>query len=87
MANSLEDNWREDVLFELEQVLQVYDFYQGQIAACDEKLKAYMEALPSREGMDGAEEVPGRCWKPGRRRKNQPNFDLRTELKRALGVM
>jgi transposase len=36
IAQSLKGNWREDVLFELEQVLQGYDFYQAQIAACDE---------------------------------------------------
>src|SRR5215472_8408942 len=35
IAHSLEGNWREDVLFELQQVVDASDFHQKQIAACD----------------------------------------------------
>ena len=35
IAHSLERNWREDILFELQQVVEAYDFHQKQIAACD----------------------------------------------------
>src|SRR6202167_1130312 len=56
IAHSLEGNWREDVLFELQQVVDAYDFHQKQIAACDVQLQRYMSALPVRHG-------PG-AWEP-----------------------
>jgi hypothetical protein len=46
VAHSLEGNWREDVLFELGQVVEGYDFYQKQMAACDQQLQKYLAALP-----------------------------------------
>jgi transposase len=46
VAHSLEGNWREDVLFELDQVVEGYDFYQRQIAACDQQLQKYLAVLP-----------------------------------------
>jgi transposase len=39
MVRSLEGNWREDVLFQLRQVVECYDFYQQQLAACDRQLQ------------------------------------------------
>ena len=48
MPRSLEGHWREDVLFELRQVVEGYDFYQKQIAACDQELQKYLAVLPER---------------------------------------
>src|ERR1039457_4527654 len=48
VARSLEGNWRDDVLFELQQVVECYDFYQQRIAACDQQLQGYLAALPDR---------------------------------------
>ena len=48
IARSLEGNWREDVLFELKQAVDAYDFVQKQMAECDKRLEKYMAALPSR---------------------------------------
>jgi len=95
IAHSLQGNWREDVLFELRQVLEAHDFYQKQIAGCDQELVKYTAAIASREMPEktdlpkGASELP--CSKPVRRRskrprKNQPGFDLATELRRTMGV-
>jgi len=39
IAHSLEGNWRADVLFELQQVVEAYDFYQTQMAVCDQRLQ------------------------------------------------
>jgi len=39
---SLEGNWQSDVLFELEQALETYDFHQKQLAACDAQLQRYI---------------------------------------------
>jgi transposase len=92
IARSLEGNWREDVLFELAQVLDGYDFQQRQIAGCDEQLKRYMGKQATREveeAVDGGEkpEKEGKKKKGQRKaRKNQPAFDLASELKRVMGV-
>jgi hypothetical protein len=46
VANSLQGNWREDVLFERKQVVEGNDFYRKQIGACDEQLQKYQAELP-----------------------------------------
>src|ERR1700683_1466037 len=38
IAHSLEGNWREDVLFELQQVVGAYGFHPKRLAACDVQL-------------------------------------------------
>jgi transposase len=95
VARCLEGHWREEGLFELEQVVQCYDFYQGRIAACDQQLKGYMAALPDRavtseptvaevpEGPRGPRKVKQRRAKHSR---NQPtSFTLRLSCAVALG--
>jgi transposase len=93
VAHSLEGHWREDVLFELEQVLDCYDFYQKQIGECDKKLQKYLEALPDRTLQIPVDAKAEEAWQKSRKkqrqntkRKNQPKFELRTELERILGV-
>jgi hypothetical protein len=51
ILHSLQGNWKEDVLFELQQAVEAYDFYRKQMAACDTQLKSYMAALPTREAL------------------------------------
>ena len=51
ILHSLQGNWKEDVLFELQQAVEAYDFYQMQLAACDTQLKSYMAALPTPEAL------------------------------------
>jgi transposase len=82
IAASLEGNWREDVLFELRQVMEGYDFYQRQIRGCDKELEKRMAAVPARQQGDPANKLV-RKMKP---RGNQPGFDLAGELRRTLGV-
>ena len=86
IARSLEGNWRQEVVFELSQVVEAYDFFRKKMDECDSQLKTYMAALPTRElaCAGTAEIVP--ASRKGTRRKNDPGFDLRTELRRALGV-
>ena len=61
IARSLEGNWREDVLFELKQAVEAYDFGQKQMGECDRELEKYMAALPSRNlpGSDAEETDDG----------------------------
>jgi transposase len=94
IAHSLQGNWREDVLFELRQVVEAYDFYQKQLADCDQELAKYMAAVASRETPEGQDLPKGTSAlpssKPVRRskaqRKNKPGFDLAADLQRTMGV-
>jgi transposase len=96
IANSLQGNWKEDVLFELRQVLEAYDFYQKQIADCDQELKKYTAAVATREITEeqdlpkDASPLPpskkARRSKSRNNRKKKPSFDLAPELQRTMGV-
>ena len=91
IAYSLQGNWREDVLFELRQVLEGYDFLGRQMARCDEELQKYMAALPSREVSPTSTPAVeagavGKRARPKRKSKNAPSFDLAAELRRTTGV-
>jgi transposase len=97
IAHSLEGTWREAQLFELEQVVEHYDFLGKKIAELDERLQQRMQAMPTREPVVSAEATtkasegptaePG--WRKAKRKKpskNAPKFDLGKELERVLGV-
>jgi transposase len=100
IARSLEGTWREDMLFELQQVVDRYDFCQPQIRQCDQRWQTLLAAISSRpavshavgdqredgkrDSQDGKGKKEGRTQTP---RKNQPaGFDQQAELKRICGV-
>jgi len=91
VARSLEGNWREDMLFELRQAVDAYDFIQKQIEECDQRLQKLLAELPTRE-REAAEVEQEAAGKPARKkrfsrkRKNAPRFDLQAELERVCGV-
>jgi len=94
IVQCLQGNWREDVLFELRQVLDAYDFYQKQMADCGRELEKYMATVTSRD-IPEKQDLPegGRAlpMKKSRRRskspkKNYPDFNLPAELQRTMGV-
>lgn len=95
IAHSLQGNWREDLLFELKQVVAAYDFQQQQITACDQQLEEYIKAQAPRTQVSASvtamleaqpEQRRARRAKAAKPRANQPKFDLEGELKRVLGV-
>lgn len=92
VARSLEGNWRADVLFELQQAVDSYDFAHRQMQECDEKLKSYLDSLPARtlEIPASSEAVPEssaqKRKKARKPRDNEPRMDLKLELKRICGV-
>jgi hypothetical protein len=93
IVHSLEGNWKEDMLFALEQAVSAYDFCQQQIADCDQRLERYLAALPGRQvsaepaGLNPARRLPPRPRKPRKKPVgNQPAFDLAREQERILGV-
>ena len=80
VARALEGTYREEHLFALSQALEAYDFFQQQLMACDQALECHLEKLPSAPNPTSV--TPSRQ----KRRKNQPHFDLRSELTRITGV-
>ena len=81
IAEALEGTWREEHLFSLRQAFELFEIYQEKIAACDAAIEAHMGGMDDRAG--GATLKP---TKRGKRRKNQPHFDLRGSLHRITGV-
>lgn len=96
IARSLEGNWRADMLFELKQAVNAYDFIEHQIAECDQRLQTLLAALPQREAKEAeiraAAATESLTLKRKQRRKTPrpdghvPQFNLSAELKRICGV-
>jgi hypothetical protein len=94
IVQSLQGNWKEDILFELQQAVEAYDFYQRQMENCDQQLQRYMAALSTRTTVPAPastlpstnNEKKGRTRQPRKAKGNQPAFGLGTELQRILGV-
>ena len=85
IAQSLEGNWQEDLLFVLKQEQDGYEFCQKQMAECDLRLEEY---LKGREDRSGGANLPEEKRKERRRKKrgNAPRFDLREALFRMSGT-
>ncbi|MEH2084299.1 MAG: IS110 family transposase [Nostoc sp.] len=85
IAASLTGDYRLELVFILEQELQLYEFYQTQIQKCDIQIE---QCLTSFTDKVDVEKKP--LAKPKRRGKKQPGnapqFDLRTHLYRISGV-
>ena len=48
IARSLEGNWREELLFVLEQSLELYDLYVRKIAVCDQRIERHLKTMTSK---------------------------------------
>ena len=88
VARSLEGNWREDVLFELQQAVDSYQFAHRQMQECDRKLESYLASLPTRIPEAASQPAPAakKVRKAKKPRGNAPALDLKSELKRICGV-
>jgi transposase len=94
IAHCLAGHWQADLLFELQQVVDAYDFHRQQLLTIDKQLEEYMATLPSREPVEKAQPDPNQLTakqrkklKPSRKSKdNRPAFDLGAELTRLMGV-
>ena len=85
ICKSLQGDWREEHLFTLRQARDCYQHYQELIAACDQEIAKRLAAFESRVD-PVATPIPARTSHEARPRRNQPQFDLRGELYRILGV-
>ena len=45
IAKSLEGNWRPELLFVLQQEVEMYDTYQQRIAECDQQLQKHLASF------------------------------------------
>jgi len=85
IAQSLEGNWQEDLLFVLKQEHEGYEFCHKQMAECDRQLQQYLQQREDRS--HGAplpeEKRKGRLQK---KRANKPQFNLREGLFRMTGT-
>ena len=90
IIHSLRGDWKEDVLFELQQAVAAYDFHRQQIAQCDQQLEKYLAALPSRKATVNNPQGSSISVRTSERKRkpkgNQPAFNLAAELERILGV-
>ncbi|WP_317110614.1 IS110 family transposase [Chroococcidiopsis sp. SAG 2025] len=85
IAAALTGDYRPEMVFILQQELQLYDFFQIQISACDAQIEQCLASFGSKVDVNASP-----LAKPKRRGKKQPGnapqFDLRSELYRMSGV-
>jgi transposase len=84
VAKSLEGNWRPELLFILQQEVEMYDAYQQRIAECDQQLQKHLASFVSTLTPQPTEAEPKR--KKTKPAKNAPRFELHSELRRITGV-
>jgi transposase len=82
IASALYGNWRKEHLFALKQALQMYEFYQRQLRACDQEIEACLRGLADKSGGAALPPSPRRL----RPRGHDPRFGARGLLFRMAGV-
>lgn len=85
-VDALSGHYSESNLFVLKQVIKQYDAFQKQIQECDEQVEENLKRFPSKTDVAKLGRHPKRSSKGLKRRKNEPYFDLRSELFRITGV-
>jgi transposase len=83
VAKSLEGTWRSELLFVLQQEVEMYDTYQRRIAECDQQLQKHLANFADACSARAPKEKP-KTKKAAA--KNAPRFDLSSELHRITGV-
>jgi transposase len=89
IAKSLEGTWLPEQLAILKRQLADWEHIQQQMAACDVDLQAMMKKMPTAEAEAPPRPTAATTVSRKRKRKpskNEPSFDLTTELKRVAGV-
>lgn len=84
VAKSLEGNWRPELLFVLQQEVEMYDTYQLRISECDQQLQKHLASFSDVVPCASPDAVLKR--KRTKPAKNAPRFELRSELQRITGV-
>jgi transposase len=82
IARALYGNWREEHLFALKQAVELYDFYQKEIAACNRAITKVVKAF---EDKSAGQSMPPKARRL-RRGDNRPPEGVREALFRMAGV-
>jgi transposase len=83
IERALTGHYRAEHLFALKQALELYDVYQGKIAACDQEIEKKLSEFATSEA-GAPSEIPDKAVKATS--KNAPGFALGAELQRLTGV-
>lgn len=81
---SLQGNYRTEYIFQLKQMLDLYDYYSSLVAQLDMKTESMYKQLPSR--IDPKQKPLKPLKRNIKKTKNAPAFDIRTQLYRICGV-
>ena len=88
IAKALQGNYRDEHIFPLKQNLELYDYYQRQLNACDCQIETLLQSFPTVEEVES--KIPSKASKPKAKRKkktdNAPKFDTQTYLRQITGV-
>jgi transposase len=84
IAKSLQGNWRPELIFVVQQELEMYDTYQRRVAECDQELQKQLRAFADAVPPPLKEALPPK--KKKKQNKNNPHFHLAHELQRITGV-
>lgn len=82
IVKALQGNYRPEHLFALQQAVAFYDFFNQQIALCDEQIEAQFDRLSLRTELSPPKSKSRRRSK----RKNDPEFNLQQYLYQWAGV-
>jgi len=87
IAKSLEGNWRPELVFVLQQEVDLYDTYQQRIAECDQQLQKHLATFANNTNPGQPPSPKGEIKKKKKKpTQNAPTFDLSHELERISGV-
>jgi len=87
IQDSLTGSYREEHIFTLKQALELYTFYQGKIAACDDEIEKKLLTLDECRKVEESELNKRASKRKGKgRSKNAPLFNLKSHLIRITGV-
>jgi len=87
IAKSLEGNWRPELVFVLQQEVDLYDTYQQRIAECDQQIEKHLATFADNRNPVQPPSPKGEIKKKKKRpTQNAPAFDLSHELERIAGV-
>jgi transposase len=82
VARALYGNWREEHLFALRQALELYETYQAQLRACDDRIERHLGTFADQSGGHKLDQKARRRSRP----RHEPAFDVRQALFRFSGV-
>jgi len=85
IAKCLEGNWRQELLFVLQQEIEMYDTYQQRIVECDQQLQKHLTSFANTVAPQVKTEKTQKKT-PKQKNKNAPQFHLSDELHRITGV-